>query len=276
MRGSPSISRRSTSLAVIPKARSSQCTITRRILRVLSTGVRSSFRPGTAESSRSMYSACLTHWRSMASKSSREYFFDRQPGGHHFFAPDFHWPSQRIGVRARIQRRGLNQIPAPGQNPRALRSAHVLAAADADEIDAEACQPPNVVPRRQHVGRVDYQRDARPAGDLEAPLERDRGFPSPVAARAAEEVHHRRLIADRIDQRPLRLDVDDADPGVAHRVIVAIAMDLLDDDLLLHASEVWKLPHLLRVATRQRRAGSEGDRGCGPGSHHRVLAPDER
>ena len=44
------------------------------MLRVRSTGERSTFRPRTADSSRSRYSACLTHWRSMASKSSREYF----------------------------------------------------------------------------------------------------------------------------------------------------------------------------------------------------------
>jgi hypothetical protein len=146
------------------------------MLRVLSTGVRSSFSPGTVESSRSRYSACLTHC-DRSHRSPAAIFFRSQPGCHHFFPPHLHRPSQRIGVRTRIQPGGLNQIPAPGQDPRALRAAHVLAAADADEIHAEACQPADVVPRRQHVGRVDHQRDARAAGDLAGTAPARQGFP---------------------------------------------------------------------------------------------------
>ena len=52
------------------------------------------------------------------------------------------------------------------------------------------------------------------------------------------EEHHGGLLVDRPLQIFARLDLDQAHAAVAHGVVVAEAMGLLDDDLALHAGEV--------------------------------------
>src|SRR5687767_14438008 len=60
----------------------------------------------------------------------------RQPAADHFLATGFEGTAQRIGVRTRVQPRGANQILAAEQNSRALRAAHVFAAAERDHLNS--------------------------------------------------------------------------------------------------------------------------------------------
>src|SRR5207247_8972070 len=111
---------------------------------------------------------------------------------------------------------------APGKSPGTLRPQLVLAAAEADELHTRRGEPPDVVPRREHVGGIDHDGKPGLASDGQALLERDRRLPGPVPGRPAKKVEHRGPFACHTLELGSSLDLDDANPGVAHRMVVTV------------------------------------------------------
>src|SRR5262249_57403353 len=66
-----------------------------------------------------------------------------------------------------------------------------------------------------------------------------------------EKEHHRGLFVDGFTQLVSRFDLDHLDTAVAHSVIVAVAMRLLDDHLALHprAGQVGNAPDPVGIFT---------------------------
>jgi hypothetical protein len=85
------------------------------------------------------------------------------------------------------------------------------------------------------------------------------------------EEHHRGLVVDRAIDVLRGLDLDEPHAAVAHGVVVAEAVRLLDDDLALHVREVRQLHHLLRVLAREHGGRAQGEGRRRPARDHGAF-----
>ena len=103
-----------------------------------------------------------------------------------------------------------------------------------------------------------------------------------LVANASDEVvrvveeHHRGRSVDGALELFARLDFDEVDAAVAHRVVVAEAVRLLHDDLAPRSGQVREIDDLLLIGAGEHGRGAERQRRRRAGGDHDPLAAQER
>ena len=75
------------------------------------------------------------------------------------FLVDLVGPAEGVSVGTVVELGGLDQVLAPQEQPRGLRSAQSLAPGESDQVEAHLRVPPEVLHRRDIRGRIDQGRD---------------------------------------------------------------------------------------------------------------------
>ena len=171
-------------------------------------------------------------------------------------------------MRAVAPARRLDQVLASQQQARILRPAHALAAGKGHQVETHPGVIPQIGNRRYIGGGIVETGHAVAMGHLDP-------FFAPDLAlfrRIVEVAHHRAVGERRLILRQT-LHLDKADAAIADGMVVAIAVRLLNDDLILQPRHRQRQQaHRRAVSHRHTGGRAQGERRSGTGANQRRLA----
>ena len=171
-----------------------------------------------------------------------------------------------------LQQRRTDQVGAAAQDPRCLRPADRLAAAERDEVGTLFEKAAQIVGRRQLCGGIDQQRNAvltRHSGNLRQRRQRlrvrkivDRGG---VRRDRRGDLPGRGVTHARAAVAVGNAHLDDASAGDQQRAIVHVALAAHDDELVAAVGNVRQAVHPCRIEPGQAGGGAQQHAGGGAG-----------
>ena len=156
----------------------------------------------------------------------------------------------------------------PSSNPADWRSAKTFSAGESDQVEAHFREAEKILCRRHIGGGIDQR------GNIVLFAQRDKFVPFDLSfvAGAIEEEHHRRAVVDGAFQLLPGLDFDELRPGVAHGVVVAVAVGFLDDDFVLHPVGIGDANDLFTILARNASRGCQRQSGGAARTDDRRFA----
>ncbi len=183
------------------------------------------------------------------------------------FLRDLQAASDGIGKRVVVLRGCIDEILFPQEQACVLRASYAFASGESNEVEPHLRIVPQIGDRRHIGSRVVKAGDAVLVRHTNPVFARDLPL-----LRGVKEKRHDRPVVKGSFVVLQGFDLDEADTAIPHRVIVAIAVRLLNDHFVLEAGQIGRnVVYRGSVREGHARGRAQRKRRGRAGGHHGGL-----